>query len=303
MQPASPDTVPYGVIVTYSALFVWIGTFISGVCSIPGNGGKGYIPFIVLGLFIALFLNVRYLFEGIPAGLRFFNGMYDVIVNLGENYTKGELPPNVVRCDNGQDCSVWGENHFPIHSAWAVAMYRRFQPGSDPTRSIMFYIHIISNSIAFFLVHYQILYPGGLKKNKWHALLGKICFLCATVGALSALWMSSEHDAVPEYGGFVAEVGFWLMCVCMWVPAAVGIIKMRNADMAGHRAWMVCFAGGLWGTFWGTRIPALVLDPFFRSYPIGTNFCISVWISGPMGLIGGEIALNRKNKIMKSKEN
>jgi len=38
--------------------------------------------FILFGLGLTLFLNVRYLIEGVPAGAAFFIGIYDVIVNF-----------------------------------------------------------------------------------------------------------------------------------------------------------------------------------------------------------------------------
>ncbi len=182
-----------------------------------------------------------------------------------------------------------------------MAFYRRFQPGADSMRSTVLYIHLICNSIAFFLVHFQLMYPGGIKGNEWHPVLGKICFYSASIGTMCAFYMFSEHDSVPEYGGFATEVGFWLMSACMMVPAAVGVMKMKNGDKKGHREWMFRFAGGMWGAFWGTRLPVLVLDPILRNFPLGTNFCISMWISGPLGLIGGEIALNRANTALKMK--
>jgi len=39
--------------------------------------------FILFGLGLTLFLNVRYLIEGVPAGAALFIGIYDVIVNFG----------------------------------------------------------------------------------------------------------------------------------------------------------------------------------------------------------------------------
>jgi hypothetical protein len=70
-------TLPWGVLGFYAALVVWIGMLVQSFRT--GVWGT----FILFGLGLTLFLNVRYLIEGVPAGAAFFIGIYDMIVNFG----------------------------------------------------------------------------------------------------------------------------------------------------------------------------------------------------------------------------
>jgi hypothetical protein len=78
--------------------------------------------FILFGLGLTLFLNVRYLIEGVPAGAAFFIGIYDTIVNFGLSGT--EQLKGLTTCPNNA-CTVWGDI-YTQHSAWGASFHNRF---------------------------------------------------------------------------------------------------------------------------------------------------------------------------------
>ncbi len=291
--------VPLGIVVAYAALAVWFGTLVSGVRS--KGGGRGFGPFLLLGTTILFVLNVRYLTEGIPASIRFFNGIYDVTINLGGGNKNGSLPVNVAPCDNGNDCTVWGEDYYSAHSAWAVAFYRRFQPGMPSFRSTLLYIHIVCNTVAFLLMQVQLKYPGGTKGGQWHTVLGRISFISVTIGTITACMLASEHGDVPEYGRSWSSAAFYIMSVTVWPPAALAVLAIRRGDRVGHRSWMFRCVGAMWGAYWGSRALLLVLDPLLKNFALGSSLVTSMGLAGPLGFVGGELALRRADRLQKTK--
>ena len=109
-------TLPWGVLGFYAALVVWIGMFIQSFRT------GVWRTSILFGLGLTLFLNVRYLIEGVPAGAAFFIGIYDIIVNFGLSGT--EQLKGLTTCPNNA-CTVWGDI-YTQHSAWSASFYNRF---------------------------------------------------------------------------------------------------------------------------------------------------------------------------------
>ncbi len=52
--------IPYGVIAVYAGLAIWAGLLFSGFRT------RQFWPFLIFGLGLLLFLNIRYVVEGVP---------------------------------------------------------------------------------------------------------------------------------------------------------------------------------------------------------------------------------------------
>lgn len=263
---------PLGVLAVYGALAVWV------VLLARGFRTRSFGPFFALGIGLLLVLNGRYFVEGAPAGIAFFIGIYDVLNNLG--LTNAESPDGFARCvDNA--CTVWGDR-YQNHSSWGVAFYDRFLNG-PALRSNLLYSHIAFNSIAFVLMHVQMLRPGSGANPGRHRLLGRVTFGAITLGTVSALWLASEHGSVSEYGGALSMWGFFSMSAFVYACAVMTVVTVRRGDHEGHRKWSIRFAGSMWGSFWLFRAMLLVLDPLFRnSETVAILLCI--WLSAPLGI-------------------
>lgn len=267
--------IPYGVIAVYAGLAIWAGLLISGLKT------KQFWPFLIFGMALLLFLNIRYLIEGLPDGIAFFIGIYDVLINIGVDQSVGAGA--MMACpDNG--CTVWGDT-FTQHPAWGVAFHERFLNGPD-LRSNLLYGHLICNSVVFVLMHIQLAKPGS--SSSWHRLLGRTSFAFLTVGTVCAVWLASEHGPVGEYGGSLSAWGFYSMSFFVYGTAIMGVLAIRKGDAGNHRIWMIRFAGSMWGAFWLFRVMLFVLDPIFREYEtVAIQLCI--WLSAPLGIIIAEV--------------
>ena len=95
------STMPISVLGFYAALALW-GVLIVRALSRP----RQWSLVAAIGLVLLLFLNVRYLIEGAPAGIAFFVSLYDVFDNVG--LAIGETPAARAACA-GNACSLWGE--------------------------------------------------------------------------------------------------------------------------------------------------------------------------------------------------
>jgi len=244
--------------------------------------------FILFGLGLTLFLNVRYLIEGVPAGAAFFIGIYDMIVNFGLSGT--EQLKGLTTCPNNA-CTVWGEI-YTQHSAWSASFHNRFA-NAPPMRTVMLYSHIIFNTTTFLLLHVQMFKPGG--SSAWHKLIGRVTFASLTIALFCGGWLSSEFSSVPSYGGVWAQWGFYSMIALVYGTALMGVIAIRSGDAEAHRVWMWRFAGSMWGAFWGYRVIMLVLDPILR-YTDGWTFLIPSWVSVPAGILIAEAIRVRRDR-------
>ncbi len=244
-------------------------------------------PFAIFGTLIALSLNIRYFIEGPPAAIAFFISIYDVFDNVGLDRTEGA--PALAQCaDNA--CTVWGER-FVNHPSWGVAFHERFLNGPQ-LRTNLLYAHIGFNSIAFVLLHIQLWKTGTGANRTMHRLIGKISFAAVTLGTFFAVWLASEHGAVSEYGGNMAELGFYSMSVFVYTPAVMGVITARRGQIADHRKWMVWYAGAMWGAFWMFRVMLVVTGPLLRNYE-SASLLLSIWLSAPIGIIIAEVFRRR----------
>src|SRR5450631_1024580 len=212
-------TYPFGVIAVYVALAVWLVLLVLGIRRRRYAGAIGF------GIALMLVLNVRYLVEGAPAGIAFFIGIYDVLNNLG-------LAPNaqvagMTGCVGGE-CSAWG-GRFALHTTWGVAFYERFVVDA-PLRSMLLYGHLLFNSLVFVLMHVQMLRPGSGPHRQAHKMLGRVNFLLLTLSVVCAVWLASEHGAVPQYGGRLAEFGFYSMAAFVYGTAIMGVFAIRSGD-------------------------------------------------------------------------
>lgn len=100
---------PVSVLGFYGAVLLWTVLIVRGFSS-PRRW-----PLVAgFGLVLLLFLNIRYLIEGAPAGIAFFISLYDFFDNLG--LASGDVPLAMTTCaDNA--CSFWG-NTLELHQTW-----------------------------------------------------------------------------------------------------------------------------------------------------------------------------------------
>ena len=272
---------PIGVIAVYVALVAWLVLLVLGIRS------RRYGWAIGFGIALMLVLNVRYLVEGAPAGIAFFIGIYDVLNNLG--LAPGVQVAGMTGCVDGQ-CSVWGER-FAMHTSWGVAFYERFVADA-PLRSLLLYGHLFFNSLVFVLMHVQMLRTGNGPHRRAHKVLGRVNFLFLTLSVGCAVWLASEHGAVPQYGGRLAEFGFYSMAAFVYGTAIMGVFAIRSGDRLQHRIWMWRFVGTMWGSFWLFRVMLFVLDPLLRDHE-AVALLICIWFSAPLGMLIAEIIRRR----------
>ena len=272
---------PIMVLSVYAALVVW------AVLLVRGLRGHSYRSFLLFGIGLMLFLNIGYFINGVPASIASFIGIYDVLINIG--LAQDTNAAAISRCvDNA--CTVWGDQ-FLNHPAWGAAFYDRFANGPD-FRSTLLYGHIGFNSVAFVLMHIQLFRPGYGENRQQHRLIGRIAFASLTLSVICATWLASQHGPVTEYGGALAEYGFYSMAAFVYACAVMGIVKARSGDMEAHRVWMFRFMGSMWGSFWLFRVLLFVIDPLFRNYE-AVAILTCIWASAPLGIFIGELIRRR----------
>lgn len=269
-------TLPIGVLAIYVALVAWIGLGIDALRR------RRFNWFIGWGIGMLLVLNVGYFVRGAPDSIAFFIGIYDVLINVG---VSGDGPAAMGQCA-GNACSVWGDT-FDFHPKWGVAFYDRFLNGPQFRRNLL-YGHIFFNTVAFVLLHVQLWRPGteGVWKQR-HTWLGRLTFASVTVGVACAVWLASEHGAVPEYGGLWSTYGFYFMSACVYVCAVMGVVAILRGDVAAHRTWMIRFAGAMWGSYWLFRVVLFVIDPLLREFDT-IAILLVIWGSAPAGIAVAE---------------
>ena len=141
-------------------------------------------------------------------------------------------------------------------------------------------------------MHFQLFRPGYGKNRQQHRIVGRIAFASLTLSVICATWLASQHGPVTEYGGALAEYGFYSMAVFVYACAVMGIVKARAGDMEMHRVWMFRFMGAMWGSFWLFRVMLFVIDPLLRNYEAAA-ILICIWASAPLGILMGEMIRRR----------
>ncbi len=266
----------YDVLAFYGALVVWMGL------AVFGFRRSNHRPFFGFGLVLVLVLNLRYFIEGPAASIAFFVGLYDVFDNLG--LSQGEGAPALATCAENA-CTVWGDRYVN-HPSWGVAFYDRFANG-PALRTNLLRAHIGFNTIAFVLMHAQLLGPTRFGSRRTHRMLGRISFAAITAGTFFAVWLASEHNEVSEYGGLAAELGFYSMSAFVYGTILIAIRAIRRGDEREHRKWMIRWAGSMWGAFWLFRVLLVVTGPLLRNYE-SASLLISIWLSAPLGILIAE---------------
>ncbi len=268
--------VAYEVLAIYGALAIW------GVLLVASWRRNRWWPFLGWGLAIALVLNVGYFVKGPPDAIAFFIGIYDVFDNVGLGRTEGA--PALAACPDNA-CTVWGDR-FVNHPSWGVAFHDRFLNGPQ-LRTNLLLGHIAFNTIAFILMHVQVLRPGTGANRTRHRTIGRVTFASLTLGTICALWMASEHHAVDSYGGIWAMLGFYSMSAFVYGTTIMGVRKARAGNAAGHKVWMIRALGSMWGAFWIFRVMLVVTGPLFRNYE-SVSLLLSIWLSAPLGILIAE---------------
>ncbi len=270
---------PFGVISVFAGLAIWAGLAVYALMR-----GR-FVPAILFGVALMLYLNLGYVLNGPAAAIANFVGIYDVLINFG--LSDPQSAAAVASCPDNT-CSVWGET-YTSHPAWGVAFYDRFANGPQ-MRSALLMGHIICNSIVFVLMHIQMFYPGG--QGRHHAFLGRVSFAVLTVGVGCATILAAQHGPVSAYGGALSTWGFFSMSAFVYATAVMGVLAIRRRDAAGHRVWMWRFVGSMWGSFWIFRVLLFVIDPLFRNVDaLAIQVCI--WGSAPAGILIAEMIRRR----------
>ena len=81
--------------------------------------------------------------------------------------------------------------------------------------------------------------PGFRKRNRsWHRAAGKVLLVCATLVAISGLWMTLAYPwpAGDGVGVFAERLAFG---AAMLLAIVFGIDAIRRRDFAEHGAWMI----------------------------------------------------------------
>jgi hypothetical protein len=185
---------------------------------------------------------------------------------------------------------VWGDR-YTNHPSWGVAFYDRFD-NAPGLRTNLLYGHIAFNTVAFVLMHVQLRRPGTGTNRERHRLLGRLTFGSLTLGTIGAVWLSTEHGSVTEYGGNWAMVGFWSMSAFVYGTAIMGVRTARAGDVAAHRMWMIRSLGSMWGSFWLFRVMLVVTGPLLRNWE-SLSILLSVWLSAPLGIVIAEVVRKR----------
>ena len=273
--------IAYDVLGFYALLVVW------AVLLVAGFRRRQFGRFVGFGIALLLILNVRYFIEGPSGAIAAFVGIYDTFDNIGLGRTEGA--PALATCvDNA--CTVRGDRYVN-HPSWGVAFYDRFTNG-PPLRTNLLYAHIFFNSAAFVLMHYQLMRPGTGAGRDRHRRLGRVTFVALTLGTIGAVWLASEHGSVTEYGGILAELGFYSMSAVVYSTALAGVVAARRGDPASHRVWMIRHAGSMWGAFWLFRVMLVGTGPLLRNHE-SASLLISIWFSAPLGVLIAEYARTR----------
>ena len=201
-----------------------------------------------------------------------------VFDNIGLDRTEGA--PALAPCvDNA--CTVWGDR-YTQHPSWGVAFHDRFL-NAPQLRTNLLYGHIAFNTVAFVLLHIQLLRPGTGPKKARHQLLGRVGFASITLGTICAVWLASEHGEVEEYGGLLAELGFYSMSMFVFGPAVLSAVAARRGDVTAHRKWSIRYAGSMWGAFWVFRVMLVFTGPLLRNWE-SVSLLLSIWLSAPLGI-------------------
>lgn len=274
--------VAYEVLGLYAALAVWVSILVFSFRR------QNFWPFLGFGILIAMVLNVGYFVRGQPAAIAYFISIYDVFDNIGLGRTEGA--PALAQCvDNA--CTTWGDRYVN-HPSWGVAFHDRFLNGPQ-LRTNLLYGHIAFNSIAFVLLHVQLWKPGTGANRALHRLIGKIGFAAITIGTIFAIWLASEHGDVQEYGGIMAELGFYSMSAFVFGAATLSMLTARRGDIVSHRKWSIRYAGSMWGAFWVFRVMLVVTGPLLRNWE-SVSLLLSIWLSAPIGILIAEYFRTRK---------
>ena len=92
--------IPSAVLLMYIALAVWAGILVFGIRR------QSYRPFLLWGIAIMLFLNIRYLVSGSEEGIANFVALYDFFDNLGLGRDEGVLVPTMIVFYVGAACTI-----------------------------------------------------------------------------------------------------------------------------------------------------------------------------------------------------
>lgn len=257
----------------YAALAVWVGV---GVWCFSA---RKWLPFILFGLALALYLNGRYVLNGIESGITHMTGIFDVVAHTGVE--EGESRALLQTCaDNA--CTV--SPMYETHPAWVIAFFERFTSGPS-WRGPLLIGHILMNTIALIIITLQLFRPGG--KYSSHKMLGRIAVVSVLISLTCAGFLNAELGDEPRYGGIWAMTGLYFLMVTLLVPMGMGVYKIMKGDAEGHRIWMWRTAGAIWGSYWIFRVIMMLLDLFFKDV-VGLTLSVSAWTAGLIGIAAAE---------------
>ncbi len=94
---------PFGVMSVFASLAVW------AVLTVYAMMRGRYVPAILFGIALMLYLNIGYVLNGPAAAIANFVGIYDVLINLGLGDPAAAAA--VAACPDNA-CSAWGRHIY-----------------------------------------------------------------------------------------------------------------------------------------------------------------------------------------------
>lgn len=247
----------------------------------------------ILSFFLCLFLtfNLRYLVD-LSGSIKIFTAIYDPLTNIfvqnpEENFT-------VSRCENNK-CSF---SNYEYHNNWAVTFYDRFTKFGSENNQILLKVHVLFNSLSWFLMMFQVSSYIRNKSITGHKLIGYIAILFQFIGTYSAIILSSDHDKEANYGGIYSRIGFLQMGLTCMILTAIGGYYIQTGNVEKHKIWMNRAYGAMWGSFFIFRLIEFIAGPLaaylnseYFKYPV----LINIWFSAIIGVLIAEYYLNGNN--------
>lgn len=154
-------------------------------------------------------------------------------------------------------------------------------------------IHIVTGLVFNLIAPLQ--FSQSIRRNniKVHKLMGRSLAVCAILAGVTALLM---NELYPAFGGWLKYSAVTCFAVGITGCTIMGIIRIRQKNIASHRAWMIRATALALGP--ATQrlffIPAFLVMGSLSEMVIG----LGVWIGFTVNLLVAEIFIIPRNKVL-----
>lgn len=73
----------------------------------------------------------------------------------------------------------------------------------------------------------------------WHRRVGTALVALGLGTGLTGLWMTATYDVPPAMEGPLLHAVRWAVGAAMVASVALGVLRVKQRDLAGHEAWMI----------------------------------------------------------------